>query len=412
VHTEQAAHFDTTLVTDACDKLELRCDERTAKVVQRLRLRLKDGGFGLKSAGGTSPAAYTASVAAARDTTVLAPFCDAAHPLPADTLLHGWLTDSMARLREATPGSALESMLPASASSFFSFYASAASTLTSSLQSSITALANNRDREACRDAAKQLREQDGGRALAHFTAYSADLASAWKRAAPTQPLTTLLDKQYRIAARLNLGLPPLSSDHQLPVDCPLCNEGENAVADDRWHWLICKSQNRREIDTRHNAVKDALYRAVLLTGGQAVREVTGLQKKSKIRPDLQIVYPGRHVLTDVAVVHPLGVYGCQRPENSTAAAKNVAGEKRRKYAAIASRHDAELIPFVVETCGGLGQDAIALLDVISGAASEHLSLWSQEDAAKELLSSVAIAVQKGNAMAVLGAHAAALLRAA
>jgi hypothetical protein len=52
----------------------------------------------------------------------------------------------------------------------------------------------------------------------------------------------------------------------------------------------------------------------------------------------------------------------------------VAGEKRRKYAAIASRHDAELIPFVVETCGGLGQDAIALLDVISGAASEHLSL--------------------------------------
>jgi hypothetical protein len=66
----------------------------------------------------------------------------------------------------------------------------------------------------------------------------------------------------------------------------------------------------------------------------------------------------------------------------------------------------------VETCGGLGKDAIALLDVISGAASEHLSLWSQEDAAKEMLNSVAIAVQKGNAMTVLGAHAAAALRAA
>jgi hypothetical protein len=89
---EQAAHFDTTLVTDACNKLELRCDERTAKVVQRLRLRLKDGGFGLKSATQTSPAAYTASVAAARDTAVFAPFRAAAHPLPADTLLHGWLT--------------------------------------------------------------------------------------------------------------------------------------------------------------------------------------------------------------------------------------------------------------------------------------------------------------------------------
>ena len=69
---EQAAHFDHALVTDACDKLELRCDERTAEVKQRLRLRLKDGGFGLKSAVQTSPAAYTASVAAARDTETAA----------------------------------------------------------------------------------------------------------------------------------------------------------------------------------------------------------------------------------------------------------------------------------------------------------------------------------------------------
>jgi hypothetical protein len=88
---EHAAHFDITLVTDAYDKLELRSDERTARVEELLRLRLKDGGFGLKSAAQTSPAAYTASVAAARDTAVFAPFCDAAHPLPADTLLHGWL---------------------------------------------------------------------------------------------------------------------------------------------------------------------------------------------------------------------------------------------------------------------------------------------------------------------------------
>jgi hypothetical protein len=184
------------------------------------------------------------------------------------------------------------------------------------------------------------------------------------------------------------------------------------VANDPWHYLSCTSQNRREVNTRHDAVKDALYRAVLLTGGQAMREVKGLDAKSDLRPDLQIVYPGRHVLTDVAVVHSLGSRGRDEPANPTATAKDMEGRKRRKYTAIASRHDAELIHFVVETCGGFGPDAIALLDVISGAASEHLSLWSQEDAAKELLDSVAIAVQKGNAMTILGAHAAALLRAA
>jgi hypothetical protein len=77
-------------------------------------------------------------------------------------------------------------------------------------------------------------------------------------------------------------------------------------------------------------------------------------------------------------VHSLGSRGRQNPSNSTATAKDMAGAKRKKYAAVANRHDVEHIPFLVESCGGLGQDAFALLDVISGAASEHLSLWSQE----------------------------------
>jgi hypothetical protein len=143
-----------------------------------------------------------------------------------------------------------------------------------------------------------------------------------------------------------------------------------------------KSVASCEVSARHNAVKDALYRAVLLTGGQAMREVTGLQRKSHLRPDLQIVYPGRHV-------HPLAVYGRSQPGNSTATAKDMEGKKRRKYAAIASRHDAEFIPFAVEASGGLGPEAFALLDLISGAASEHLSLWLQEDAVREILNSVA-----------------------
>jgi hypothetical protein len=184
------------------------------------------------------------------------------------------------------------------------------------------------------------------------------------------------------------------------------------VAGDSWHYLNCPSQAAREVTSRHNAVVDALYHAVLVTGGQAGREVKGLQAERDLRPDLQIVFPGEHVLTDVAVVHSLGFYGRQQPFNPTATAKHMQAVKRKKYAAIASRHDAELVPFVVETCGGLAPDAVRLLDVISGAASAHLSLWSQGDVAKQVLDMVAIAIQKGNAMTVLGAHAAAVLQAA
>jgi hypothetical protein len=100
-----------------------------------------------------------------------------------------------------------------------------------------------------------------------------------------------------------------------------------------------------------------------------VRGVRGLQAARSFRLDLRIVYPGQHVLTDVVVVHR-GAHARNQSKSSTATAKKAATGKRTKYAAIASRHDAELIHFVVETCGGLGQDAIALLDVISRAASE------------------------------------------
>jgi hypothetical protein len=350
-----------------------------------------------------------------RDTTVFAALSRS--ELPDDTLLHGWLEHSLSQLQAALPGIEPDAkLLPPCASQFFSHYASAPASLTSSLQRSISALANEHHRKACLTAAKELRRDrengDGGRSLALFTACAAPYASAWKRAAPTQPLTTLLDRQYRIAARLNLGLKPLSSDHQLPADCPLCKKGEGAVAKDSWHWLVCPTQKRREISTRHDAVVDALYRAVLLTGGQANREVTGLQADRMLRPDLRIVYPGQHVLADVAVIHSLGINARHSAGSQLAAATKMQKEKHTKYAAIATRHHAELLPFVVETCGGLASDVVTLLDVISGAAAEHLSLWSRQDAAKHLLDAVSIAIQKGNAMTVLGAHAAATLRAA
>ena len=217
---QQAADFDERLVVDACNKLELRSDERRAPTVQqRLRLRASEAEgrrlrpdvrgadltCRLHRIGGCST--RHGCVSLSRDV------------LPCNTLLYGWLLDSLHRLREARPGIGLDAkLLPASASSFFSLYAAAPSALTSSLQRSISALAHKHNREACLTEAKQRRPQDGGRALALFTACAAPHSSAWKRAAPTQPLTTLLDRQYHIAARLNLGLLPLGSDNQLPAD--------------------------------------------------------------------------------------------------------------------------------------------------------------------------------------------------
>jgi hypothetical protein len=218
-----------------------------------LRMRLRDGGFGLTSSVYTSPAAYIASVASARETTIFAPYGKADHPLPSDTLLHSWLADSMRLVTEATPDSA--SILPPSASSFFSFYTAAKSSLSSTLQRKLSLQANQHRFDASLTAAKQMRKQDGGAALAHAKAISAPLASAWKRTAPTHPLLKLRDTQFRIGARLNLGLPPFSDMRELPDSCPLCRRVD-AISKDAWHFLYCSTQMPLEINTRHNAVVD------------------------------------------------------------------------------------------------------------------------------------------------------------
>ena len=58
----------------------------------------------------------------------------------------------------------------------------------------------------------------------------------------------------------------------------------------------------------------------------------------------------------------------------------------------------------METFGGLAPDAVTLLKELSRAGEEHLGLWPRDVIVRQLLGSVAVAVQKGNAMAVLSGY--------
>ena len=69
------------------------------------------------------------------------------------------------------------------------------------------------------------------------------------------------------------------------------------------------------------------------------------------------------------------------------------------------------MPFAVETCGGVAPDAVTLLKALSRAGEEHLGLWPRDVIVYQLLGSVAVAVQKGNAMAVLSGYSKAVTKA-
>jgi hypothetical protein len=75
--------------------------------------------------------------------------------------------------------------------------------------------------------------------------------------------------------------------------------------------------------------------------------------------------------------------------------------KRRKYLTMSSQRRFEQLPFAVETCGGVGPSGDRLIKAMAEASEEQLFMWSREDVIRELVGSVAIAVQRGGALTYL-----------
>ena len=88
--------------------------------------------------------------------------------------------------------------------------------------------------------------------------------------------------------------------------------------------------------------------------------------------------------------------------NQTATATHRQASKNRKYAGVASRLGAEMLNLSLETCGGMASDAVRLVKAI-GEEGERWSAgtWSSGHIERMLLGSIAVAVQRGNALAML-----------
>jgi hypothetical protein len=84
--------------------------------------------------------------------------------------------------------------------------------------------------------------------------------------------------------------------------------------------------------------------------------------------------------------------------------------KTRRYSKTAARHEAMLLPFAVETCGGMAPDAIRLLRLIAQAGHEQLGMLPVEHIARQLVGAVAVAVQRGTAMVYLSRYLRAVAR--
>ena len=408
---DEACRFDAQLMKVTMNKLGLDESERNEKTTISLQRKLRDGGWGLTAAARTSPAAYLGSLAACYDEPSFAPYCGAT-PLPCSSQLHGWVDDGLKRIRQAAPGDAyqadIEPLLPVAAGSFFSHFANADPSVSTALQHSLNVKATQHTVEA---AVERLREQGrhgDRRPIAHHKAITAAGASSWKTVRLDEPRLRLADVEYALAARLNLDLQPFPARIMatLPRYCPLCTHSQTGapvlLRDDPWHWLTCAPLTRGELTQRHDAVVDAIARTARLVGAQVQTEVQGLDPHSTKRPDLQIVFPGRMLLVDVVVTHSLTSSRVARGQSAVTIKQT---EKHKKYAGVASRLGAELLNLSVDTCGGMASHAVKLVEAI-GEEGERWSAgtWNSGHVKRMLLGSIAVAVQRGNAMVVLSGY--------
>jgi hypothetical protein len=196
-----------------------------------------------------------------------------------------------------------------------------------------------------------------------------------------------------------------------PPHCASCGK-DNALRLDPWHHLSCDAHRGREITLRHNAVVQALFHHADHAGAAACKEPQGYSSEDGRRPDLHIVIPRASLLTDVVVSHPLAPSHIATAATRTlAVAKRAAAFKTSKYKQLAAAQSTTFIPFAVETTGGISSDALKVIEQLSLASQEHLTLPSRHPFANDVLSSIAIAIQRGNAAAIYAGYTRAVMKA-
>ena len=116
------------------------------------------------------------------------------------------------------------------------------------------------------------------------------------------------------------------------------------------------------------------------------RELSAIDNR---RPDILVVLDNTRFLIDVSILHPTSITHLRLPSPIAAREKT----KRDKYAAMTQQHGMTFVAFVVDTFGGLGQEALDFYDTLSNSIASHIGPWSHYHIVAGLRDAIAIAVQ-------------------
>ena len=226
---------------------------------------------------------------------------------------------------------------------------------------------------------------------ARLIAAAAPHSGAFLHARPCSSLGTRLDdSSLRISVALRLGAPVCA-----PHVC-ICG---SAVDSTGRHGLSCRKSAGRL--SRHGAVNDIIKRALSSAEVPCRLEPPSLMRDDGKRPDGMSMSPwsnGRCLVWDFTCPDTLAH---SHLNSAVCGAGVVAREaeirKRLKYSSLSAIYC--FVPIAIETLGAMGEDAA---DFIHRLGRRITAVSGERRATEFLLQRLSVAIQRGNAMSVMG----------
>jgi len=228
----------------------------------------------------------------------------------------------------------------------------------------------------------QLHAASSHRRQALLASLQAPGCSAWLTTLPTQRCYSMADESVRLGVRKRLGLLPFECLSTVRCSC----RARTPFSSDPDHFHSCDYFKRTLLTQRHNNLVQVLMDTAINAGFTAIREPNShirpegiaeqdpLSDRYNLHADLLLLRHDLKLYIDVTVTRPTCLSQCSRPyvrNIPLSSTRTPAANKRSKYTDISKANGYTLIPFVVESYGGLGPDATSLLKRLSHYSREY-----------------------------------------
>ena len=220
---------------------------------------------------------------------------------------------------------------------------------------------------------------------ARLLAVSAPESGAWLHALPVSSLGLRMDDNtIRCAVGLRLG-----SSLSRPHACRHCGADHLAT-----HGLRCRMSEGRHF--RHSAVNDVISHAFTSAKIPSHLEPSGLDRSDGKRPDGVTMVPwksGKPLVWDALAPSYRGM----ATSSTGAVAAAAEDRKQAKYANLSQGYS--FTPVAVETLGAIGPKSLAFVKELGRRIFQQSG---ESKATPYLLQRLSVAVQQGNAAAIMG----------